>query len=432
MSRLRMLLSSGFAFALFIGVSGASRADDAPDDLDSAGVAALVEQLGSQDYSEREQATRKLIRLGAAAISAVEAALEDEDPEIRFRAASIKRQIQPLLKEALIERFIRGEDSGALLPSWERFKSQFGDDAKSRALFAQMYTFGRYRLTLLEDGKMHVPAERVPGEPFVDEDDEDLAEHPQLTRRPKVNNLVQPNKAKNGLPLGWIAARVFIAGEPEAGENLVLQREALAACFEPAWWEARDSEASGELVRQLTARLVPLLANDRPIVLALGARFGIRETLPLAIETIQEEKGKQSYFALFPIAAFGEESQLPLVERLLSDPRPAAASNNDTLEIQIRDAALATILIVNKQPLRDFFPRRKKDLPDDPLEALTVPAAIGFVNEPQRETTFKKWAAATGREVPKVEKRRRDKLDAGDRLNDDEEPAAADPFDPFK
>lgn len=430
MSRTPMLSAAWLRMvAIVFVVAGIATANESGVSEDtSAEVATLIEQLGSDDYPEREQATRKLIELGVDALPAVEAALEHDDPEVRFRAASIARQLLPMIKKQLLDRFLHGDDAALALSGWKRFREEFGDDPNAREFFAEMYTYGRYRLELLDEGKVHIPADRIPGEPYVDEDDQDLLEHPELTRRPKVNNQVQPNKAKNGLPLGWIATRIFIAAEPECEENVALQREALAACFEPAWWEALENEEQADLVRKLTARLVPLLADDRPIVLALGARFGIRETLPFALDAVREEKGKQAYFALFPIAAFGDKSHLPLVEPLLTDARNAITNNNDSMEIEVRDAALATILILNKQPLRDFFPKRKKDLPDDMLETLGTPAAIGFSNEVQRETTFKKWYAANGREAPKMERRKRERVEQVDDFEEDE----GEPVDPFK
>ena len=110
-----------------------------------------------------------------------------------------------------------------------------------------------------------------------------------------------------------------------------------------------------------------------------------------------------------------------------------AKTSSDTLEVQIRDMALATILLINKQPLRDFFPKRKKELPDEPLEILSTPAAIGFANDNQREATHKKWWASTMREPPVIKRRKQDVERA--QADDEDEDATvelADPFDPFK
>jgi hypothetical protein len=65
-------------------------AQDAP----KPDVAALVKQLGDDDYAVREAATKKLVELGESAVPALEKALKSEDLEVRLRAGRALRAIR--------------------------------------------------------------------------------------------------------------------------------------------------------------------------------------------------------------------------------------------------------------------------------------------------------------------------------------------------
>jgi hypothetical protein len=60
----------------------------------------LIELLGHDEYNVREDATKKLIALGAAAIPALEKAVQDEDVEVRMRAGRALRSIREKQKKA--------------------------------------------------------------------------------------------------------------------------------------------------------------------------------------------------------------------------------------------------------------------------------------------------------------------------------------------
>jgi hypothetical protein len=56
--------------------------------------AALVKQLGSEDYAAREVAQKKLVEMGEKAVPALEEALKSEDLEVRLRAGRALRGIR--------------------------------------------------------------------------------------------------------------------------------------------------------------------------------------------------------------------------------------------------------------------------------------------------------------------------------------------------
>jgi hypothetical protein len=66
----------------------------AKDTSQSEKVEALVRQLGSEEYDLREQAMEEIKKTGAAAIEALQKALESEDEEIRSRAEKLLGEIE--------------------------------------------------------------------------------------------------------------------------------------------------------------------------------------------------------------------------------------------------------------------------------------------------------------------------------------------------
>jgi HEAT repeat protein len=82
-----------FQFALFAQEQPAEKPAAAPSEADSAKlqeeINSLVKQLGSDDWQTRENATKRLIEIGAPAAAAVTALRTSEDIEVRVRAAKI-------------------------------------------------------------------------------------------------------------------------------------------------------------------------------------------------------------------------------------------------------------------------------------------------------------------------------------------------------
>jgi hypothetical protein len=69
---------------------------NADEPADTPRVARLIEQLGSERYTERATATSELARLGTTPRSQLEAASRSADPEVRMRAAGLLAQIRAL------------------------------------------------------------------------------------------------------------------------------------------------------------------------------------------------------------------------------------------------------------------------------------------------------------------------------------------------
>jgi hypothetical protein len=84
--------------ALLLAATASAAAEPGPADADR--IAALVAQLGSDSYAEREAATKALEATGAAALAELRNASGSRDPEVARRAAALVRIIEKRLDTA--------------------------------------------------------------------------------------------------------------------------------------------------------------------------------------------------------------------------------------------------------------------------------------------------------------------------------------------
>jgi RNA polymerase sigma factor (sigma-70 family) len=99
---------------------------------------ALVRQLGSEDFQERQAAEKKLREMGPKALLAVKAGLQSSELEI-------VRRCKNLLPELVQADLMRADH-----PAWERFAGIVGDGKPGRALYVEMISDPRRALRILE------------------------------------------------------------------------------------------------------------------------------------------------------------------------------------------------------------------------------------------------------------------------------------------
>jgi len=100
----RITLLAGPALMALIAFAG-------EPNIDKLAIDDLVKNLGAQDYISREQATKALIARGAAAIPALEKAVNDKDVEVRMRAGRALRAIRE--KQASVKQVPKRQEREA-------------------------------------------------------------------------------------------------------------------------------------------------------------------------------------------------------------------------------------------------------------------------------------------------------------------------------
>src|SRR5690242_12803645 len=80
--------------ALLLVASALVQAADPKPDENAERTRRLIQQLGSESYTERDQAIRELSAMGAAAVEALEFAARGEDPEVRNQASRLLARLR--------------------------------------------------------------------------------------------------------------------------------------------------------------------------------------------------------------------------------------------------------------------------------------------------------------------------------------------------
>ena len=109
-------------------------------DADHARVEALVEQLGSVLYQERSSATMQLRTMGRLALSSLEVAKLSDNPEVRQRAKLILPTARRADFQARLDVFL-ADKAGKYdhrLPGWDEFQSITGKNEAGRLLFIEL------------------------------------------------------------------------------------------------------------------------------------------------------------------------------------------------------------------------------------------------------------------------------------------------------
>jgi len=137
------------------------------------------------------------------------------------------------------------------------------------------------------------------------------------------------------------------------------------------------------------------MAAYQGMVIALN--LGLDDGMVPALKILNGQGNRQPYtsqYALMTVAKLGSESHLPLVEKFLDDKSVVTRmqENKVTYDVQVRDAALATAVLLTKQQFKTYFGERPNQQTTDPQQIFFNPRVIGFTDEEKRAETHKKWA----------------------------------------
>jgi len=344
-------------------------------------IAWWVRCLGDKSYKVREAAGRALTAAGAPAKSELLKALNDPDAEIRRRARFILVDVLELDFRARLDAFVADTKGVGQydLPGWERYRRLVGQDTEARQLFAAMQ---RAEPGLLEAAEA--------GPEFVD--------GAVQARCIQIQQLMQvpvsPSRQRPGI--GSFAAILFVVADDE----VPLTQQAVAYVnnlsyqqpFQQAFNNAEKSSVMRKLLGAWVQRSVAIDPNTSYQSLQLALRYDLKEGLQPALDALKDAKmpPRVRQYPLLVIGKLGSARHVAAVAPLLNDTAVCISqrfNNNTQVDTQIRDVALAVLVRLTGQNLKDYGFRRAQET----RTTLLNPASLGFGTQPERDAALKKW-----------------------------------------
>lgn len=357
-------------------------ADTAPNEpaaevaeISADDVKSMIDGLGHDSFLHREQAMKDLIAAGIAVESEVAAAVDHGDPEVRFRAAKVLREIEKTQIADRRQRFIEGNTAALKLnaASWARLAAVVGNTRESRELFVKMQTEGGALLDQLESDP-----QRCAGEIGA------LYQKDMLARRGRGADGIQP---------GLVLAMVFIAGEDDVKLDPAAASRAVALLNR--FHGTFAAEEKNELFRQLLGRWVAKPGSDINAqfqFLRLAQQFNLPQGLELArkLATTSPHAAFKAQ-AVMTVAQLGGAEDVETLEKLIGDNTSLGAmgmKDGKRRECKLGDVALAMCIVLSGQKCQDFG---FEDVAEGkPLHASYV--QYSFVQEETRAAARAKWA----------------------------------------
>jgi hypothetical protein len=361
------------------GPTLATEADDKPASAsDPAHTAALILKLGSEDFTERESASDELTRIGIPAFSALEAATDHPDREVRYRSIRILSQIRELDLQRRLDAFLAGKDSTEYaLPAWGRFGKTYGDNSPSRQLFVELQRADPELMQALEQSPRQ--ATELVGQR--------IQQHQQAMQL-----------GQRQLPFAQIISLAFVAAEADVELPDTTMSMVINFCQQQAVRDVLNNPSKRDLPKQMLGSLIRRSeGNSAYMAMNMAMNYGLDDGMVPALKVLKNEANRVphvSLYALMTVAKLGNESHLPLIEKLLDDKNIITRMQENKVihDIQVRDAALAAAILLSKQDLKTYFANRPDLQSADPQQVFYNARLIGFSSEEDRAAVHKKWA----------------------------------------
>ena len=420
------MLRSCFAFLLFLGIAGAATA--ASPDPKSLTIPAdelarareLVQQLGSEQFAEREKAEIELAKMGRLARPAlVEGANTDPSQEVRARCSSLLPKAVSLDIKARLDVFLADADGKFEhdLPGWNQFRATlrnewhlFGHqvwsdrslDRAARVVFADLISTAINRQVILAAGGAQ----------------SDLGQIVAARRQELYNQkypravvvggmIIQPTVVRRDPTAEDIASLPF--AESHVQSRFVPRTSAISALITASGFVAavlRESDDRAKVYQAiagawLESRRDPL---DMYQAMTIATQLGMPDqTVRLSARLLTTPGTTVNYrgMAATNLARLGTKEHIPLLEKALTDQAVLSTVRENLLnvpiaerpthDIQIRDVALALSLLLSDQKLEDYGFVELNKANGLKATAANYSYARYYLPEADRKTAFEKW-----------------------------------------
>lgn len=317
----------------------------------------LVQQLGSEAFFDRDQATRELRRMGRLALPALIEAVTNgsDDPEIRFRCELLLPRAEHEDVSARISAFLADTEGKYhhQLPGWNPFREVVGTDRASRELFAAIVQEPEHHGLLLA----------------IQKGNRELAQAVTERRRQLQQQLTPRNMGPNGVRRAVQPSLVDVALLVLA-ESLVSEKDAPFVgpqyhvsnfFYQPQGREAIAGNGQyGPAFRRLLLHW--LETRDGPngittaMTLAQNLNLGEKVIAQYAARLLDAQNMQpwNRANAACLVAKYRGKDHLASVVKLLSDETMLIRGNNRQPDIQLRDVGLAMAILLTGQEPRDY------------------------------------------------------------------------------
>ncbi|MCG8586461.1 MAG: hypothetical protein MI757_17265 [Pirellulales bacterium] len=339
----------------------------------SADVAKLVEQLADESFKVREAAMAALIEVGLAAEPAVRAATESTDPEMRYRAGVVLRQIDRVLLERRREAFRAGDLTQLRenTDTWQRLVRAVGNSRETREMFVQMQIEAQ---SLLDD------AEQKPN---------DVS---QAVMQMYQAYLQARRTGGKGVKPGALAAVVLVATDPAVKLDTNAANQMIALISQARTTMDKQPAAFRKLLGNWLAT-VPGSSSQVYQCMNLAFYYQLSEGVELAKKVMNDSRyGRHPTFvaqALLTIGRVGDKGQIGQLEKMIGRNTPITRYGKGSRKksVQVGDLALAMSIVLSGEKLRDYG---FKDAPEGKPGTLAY-TMYGFNTDADRKAAKEKW-----------------------------------------
>ncbi len=374
--------------AAFAGGVAASSPD--PRDLtipsaETAKAKSLVAKLASADFGERESAQELLAQMGRFALPALRDGLNSHpSPEVRFRCQSLLPRASAAELQARLDTFLADTDGkfDHDLPGWNEFSKIGGRSPASRSVFTHLIGEPENRELLLAIGG---PKKEL-GE-LVAARKQDL--YARRYQRVPNTPIRQPTVAE-------VMALVF--AESQVATNTVPRSISISVLVAaPDVREAvLDTGDKGKIYKSLLVHWVDTRDDAASLYQAItvATNLNLKEAATTAAKLVNL-KGATAYYraqAALTLVKLEAREQLPTLEKLLGEEQVMITIrmgvNAEPIQIQLRDAGLASCLLLTGQDPEDYgFVGRYKSSGT----SMRYNYSNWYVTPDKRAAAFDKW-----------------------------------------
>jgi len=347
-----------------------------------------IEQLGDDVYTVRQTAADRLLEAGAAARGPLLEVADGPDPEVRAAAKRLVALIDESEFQRRLSAFAADTDGrlGLSLPGWDAFRDLVGEDAAARQLFVDMQQEEGPLLDQMLSNKANV--EGTVWESRLQ----------RLLRRRAI-----PGRGMVVPSMGSCAAMFFLGSLEKVGVSDQAAMLLYQLTQRPPVRDALAGDKDGA-ARRVVAAWIVHCPNKQPNILRARLQLAVKnqltEALPLALGVAQTDPEYLTVeppiraYAIMAVGKLGSREQAEQLEPLLEDEAvcdqagvTTDATHRRLPEVQIRDVALAALLHLNNQDVKEYGFSQARRNPET-LYALNT---LGFSNDSERTQAIAKW-----------------------------------------